>query len=257
MTDEKYHAIKDHISASGLKAMRKSPAYFRWLISQPSEDKTEFRIGSAVHLHLLEPDLVKKNLIVADCKGVAGPYHEAKKEHPSKVVITQNEEAIVNDIVKKAKDNDLLKKLLLGGRAEMAILGEYEETKVKAKIDYIKPTKSGSNYIVDLKTIADLPDLKKVSGHIYDYGYHIQAAWYMLLTRLAGIEVSKFIFVFLSKKAPYECAFVELSDKFYEKGEVEMREQFEMYKHCEISGEWPSLFPEKKIVTVDLPYWVK
>ena len=54
MTD--YYQI-DAISASGLKAMKKSPAHYRAMVDEPYETTPGQILGSATHCAILEPEL--------------------------------------------------------------------------------------------------------------------------------------------------------------------------------------------------------
>ena len=90
------------------------------------------------------------------------------------------------------------------GKAEQAIFEDYKGLHLKGKYDWLpsEPDSDGVLRIVDYKTTADAAEFPY---HAWMFGYHIQAAYYMMLYRLEGYEgFLGFRFIVQEKTAPYD-----------------------------------------------------
>ena len=108
--------------------------------------------------------------------------------------------------------------------------------KIKTRPDYYRPK---YNYAVDLKTTqAAHPD--KFPYEIFDWGYHIQAAWVLdCLTAIYGSPFDTFYFIAVEKKAPYSAIMFECSGSLIENGREDYIERLEWLKQAYDTGYFP------------------
>ena len=149
-------------------------------------------------------------------------------------------------MVAAIRANPYSSQLFDGGQAEVTLWGDYKEFPSKARLDYIH----NEHLIVDLKTVAQLTP--RMSNHLFDYGYHIQAAWYSrLLTQVTG-KPNQFVFVFVEKKAPYTVKLFMLHNEFMDYAQSRVDRLLEVLRSCKETNNFTNY---TKIETLELPAW--
>ena len=197
MSDKDYFA-DPAVDQSGLKQWMVSPAKYVTSLEQPN-DSPVLRLGSLIHAHVLDTDIedyaVKPNLRTKDGK--------AKAEE----LIAQGKTLISEDDITLAESMAEVSRPLFDhthGKAEQAIFADYKGLHLKGKYDWLpsEPDSDGVLRIVDYKTTSDATEFPY---HAWKYGYHIQAAFYMMLYRLEGYDgFLGFRFIVQEKTAPYD-----------------------------------------------------
>jgi hypothetical protein len=122
----------------------------------------------------------------------------------------------------------------------------------RAKADWLRP-----DGIVDYKT-CDLAELEALRKGVYNFGYYIQAAFYLRGFRArsaAGVEPF-FGFIAQEKEAPYLVQTFQLSERALAYGDRKCAEALETYARCVEADEWPG-YPTDDIPEIDLPAWVR
>jgi hypothetical protein len=246
MDEYEYHQL-GHLSASRLKDMAESPKYMK---GNNFKGTPATRIGSAVHMLLMEPERVKDDIIVVPVKGATSKeYVKTVTENPSKLVLTKTEDYSAHEIARGANQNSKIQRIFSAGKAEQTFIGEFCGVPCKARMDWINETT-----IYDVKTIAKA---KNLASTIVDSGYHIQNSWYRAMAKLAGMDIHEFKFVFVFKSFPFDVAVVTLSDELQEYGDKEVVRLVELYKRCEEFGDWPGKYDDKDEIIIELPKWIK
>ena len=92
--------------------------------------------------------------------------------------------------------------------------------------------------VVDLKTCMTA-DVQGFSRDAVKHGYHIQAAHYLEVCRMAGIDAGDFLFIAAEKEVPYLCRMFRLSPLFMETSRGLWREAVNDYAGCLETGVWP------------------
>jgi hypothetical protein len=267
MKEADYHALKA-MSASQLKQANESWANWRWFHDHPpSSDKAHFKIGSAIHMMIMEPERADKEIIIVDIKGVqknwkANDYEKKpllanilkdfERKNPGMLVIRTEHYDEADEIVNRVKKRPDIMGLFKGGYAEAVIKGQIEGYDVKAMVDYFKDHGDDSVTVFDIKTIAKTH--KALQYHFEDYGYHIQEAWYRRMLKAAGKEVRDFYFILIYKTPPYEIGIVQISPDLRLFGEVIVERLWEEYKECIKTWEWPGEFKPMEITEIEAPY---
>lgn len=188
LSNEEYHRI-DGISASGLKQAWKDPKlYFLRdrLMRIPSPALT---MGTALHEAVLEPD----SFDIDNYK--LTPLNKTKLE------IMINNAKLMFDFLDKTKN-------------EQSLILEDEGFARKVRVDAYDE-KMGVIY--DVKTTRYNSPTKFIKD-AYEYGYHLQAAFYIDTVRMAGYKADYFAFLCVPSDSPCEPFAVQITDEFIEDG---------------------------------------
>jgi hypothetical protein len=143
------------------------------------------------------------------------------------------------------------------GLAEQSIYWTDPATGVRCRVrpDWLKKL-PGLTLAVDLKTTKDA-NPEAVSRAIRDYSYHQQDAFYTDgIYAATGAEDVRFIFVFVSKTAPYLITVRELADQDRDIGRARNERALRIYADCESTGVWPDWTgPVTEIPQIGMPTW--
>lgn len=197
MSDEEYFA-DPAIDQSGLKQWMISPAKYVASLEQP-EDTPVLRLGSLIHAHVLGTD-VESYAVKPDMRTKKGKEIAAKLKGNDVTLVSGDDLALAEEMSQVTWplfDHER-------GAAEQAIFEDYKGLKLKGKYDWLpsEPDDDGVLRIVDYKTTSDATQFPY---HAWKYGYHIQAAYYMMLYRLEGYDgFLGFRFIVQEKTAPYD-----------------------------------------------------
>lgn len=221
---------KDGVSASDLKLFLDSPRTYYYAKNNEIDEevKRHFAIGSAVHELLMEERLFYKNYVVSpkfDRRTKEGKtaYAEFEEKANGKAIITQDEMAMILEMVCSAKLNHTLNELLEDGIYELSCYGVDEKTglNIRVRPDILPKNRST---IVDIKTCNDSSP-KKFKNDVYSYGYSLSAAFYM---DILGRE--NYVFAAIEKTAPYQVSLYSLSDEMVEYGRSQYRMGLDLLK---------------------------
>lgn len=195
LSNEDYHKAKG-ISASGLKQAFKDPKLYanRFLLKRVPSPALE--IGKALHEALLEPKsfyISKYSLTQSNVDKLEIMIHNAK------IMFNYITDKTLNEYSLFVKDNGFIRKVRVDA---------YD--KAQGIIYDLKSTKhnSPSLFIKDA----------------YEYGYHLQASFYIDTLRLAGHEANAFAFLVVPSDSPCEPYAVQITDRFIEDGRASYTE---------------------------------
>ena len=251
MTNQEYHRKTEYISKSLLDLVHKSPAHYKAYIEGEKQAPTSaMNLGSLVHSVVFNQD---NYAILPECDRRT---KEGKLIYDS--FISQNED---KEIFVSAKDYELALNirnavlahpkaalLLEQGQAELPIFGKIAELDAKCKVDFLN---TKYNVCIDLKTTTNSAP-GEFSKSIYNYRYHVQAAFYMDLTK-----AERFIFIAVEKEAPFNVELYELDNDAIERGRQEYLADIETLKKCKENGNFHGYTTDNKIHIISLPTWAK
>ena len=249
LTNEAYHA-SEGISKSGLDLILRSPAHYRF--GERKEATRAMEIGTALHCAVLEPERFATDYMllkeVTDRR--ASAYKEACKVWSAERVLTGIEADRVAGMQESALSNPHLAQYLnVPGRCELSVYAIDPETGVLVKCRFDKLTDSG--YAVDLKKTQDLRDFGK---SVANYGYHMQAAFYMDVYEWAtGDKLQGFVFAAVEELLPHASAPLVLDDESLDIGRMMYRKALNTYAECLNDDDWPGIACEPE--TIQLPSW--
>ncbi|WP_420032306.1 PD-(D/E)XK nuclease-like domain-containing protein [Streptomyces sp. cg28] len=257
-----YHADRTSISSSGLRALLAPgcPAQFKYDRDHPQAPKKEFDLGNAVHAAVLGEghDIVEivgfSDYKKADARALRDAAYEA-----GKVPLLAKEKLQVDAMEKAVREHPLAGPLFAPGSgiAERSIYWTDPATGVRCRVrpDWLKQL-PGTTLCVDLKTIkASDPDT--ISRAIRDHNYHQQDPLYIdgIWAALQPEDV-RFIFVFVSKQAPYLVTVRELTDQDRDIGRARNEKALRIYADCVANDHWPDWTGSvDHIPQIGMPTW--
>lgn len=248
-TAREYHADLSAWSSSMLRTFRRSPALAeaRYVTRRLlGDDATgSQRLGSAVNVLLLQPELEQRLLLVADADTRSSTAFRRTRRHAPRealvLTIPEYDQAVA--IARAVRE----------GRSEMAALArvyllelpgyaEYafrwtDETGVpcKAMVDRLVEHPAGP-VKVELKT--DQDPLDAFSATATKWGYHCQSAFNARGLRAAlGIEPMERIVV-VRNEPPHEVVVYEPDAEWLEAGAATVAADLERLAYCLATGEW-------------------
>jgi len=241
-----YHAMRA-LSASGAwllaeecaaKFLWRSP----WNPLYLPEAKTEFDIGVAAHLAVLEPARQADSIVVIE----AGDYRSSKARDArdaarteGKVPLLPYQLDIVQAIAASIRAHPIAAPAFKGGEAEVTLAWHDPETGIpcKARPDYLP---AHGQWLVDLKTAASA-NPRSWRDQAYRLGYHARAAWYLdgaaAVLRQAPEE---YWFVIVEKEAPYLVSVVSFDEDALRWGRTANRKACEHFARAAAANDWPS-----------------
>lgn len=282
LTAEEYRKAPG-ISNSSLKWFRKSPAHYKahldgLLESEPSKAQ---KVGTLVHSLILESRIdyavapqtyvvtVKQCvqcLSVSDalkCKKCGIDRSEIKLVKPwnrnadfcaeweaaqGKELVTHDEDYQIKRARDSVKSHPVAGPLFTQGFPEASLFARCPRSGflLKARADYLKP-----RAIVDLKTAANA-DTQNFTRAIAKYQYAAQAAHYMYIARLLGLDVVDFYFVALELEPLPMPNVVLLKTSDLEIATEWLHRTLEELAECEAESHWPGYCDDEANV-VELP----
>jgi hypothetical protein len=241
MPAEQYRAAEG-ISKSDLDliAPPNTPAHFMaHKTGMVQREETEaMRLGSITHRAILEPETMAEAYHIKP-DGMKFSTKEGKEwqaAHEDKPIVSSDHDKSVKRMRDAVWNHPLAKRLLNGATTEQCFFAADDKNVVrKGRMDAVP--KSG-NTIVDLKT-CESADPEEFGKKVHQYRYHCQAAWYLKLAKLCGLDRKEFVFICVEKSAPYCVACYTLEPQAIELGERLIMADYQRYLNCLESGEWP------------------
>lgn len=199
MSNEEYHS-QSGISSSAVKSV-----YKKTLAHWKGEKRTQtaaFTMGSAVHALLLEED---RNLVKKGPKTKASAAFKAQKEelNEDEVLLTEVEYNVANRIAKGALDNPNCKSLLRH-KERVNEVSIFQQDPISGLLLKTRPDLMilSEQTVYDVKTTQDASP-RGFSNECFKYSYHIQAAFYVYVCQLAGLDIKEFGFIACEKTSPF------------------------------------------------------
>ena len=247
--EAEYHADRASLSVTGAKLLLKSPAKFRHRLDHP-EHKDVFDFGSAAHRMVLG---VGAPIVVVDADSWRGKAAQAERDEVRAkgaipLLVADHERVVA--MADRLRDHDFAMTLLSGGRAEVSAYALDEPTGVirRGRFDYLKERVAS-----DYKSCADAsPD--GFARSVVNFGYDMQAAWYIDLAECCDWPLDAFAFVAQEKEAPYSVEVYQLPDELLTRGRERNRRALERFRDCTDSGIWPG-YTGQPFTTLPAPRW--
>jgi len=260
-----YHAWPLPSSTLLNESWRYSPAHALRRMGEPI-DSASLRIGTALHLLVLEGEDAFRSQFawggpVNPKTGKAfGSDTDKFREWAAairaegKECITTEEANAVRGMAASIVDHPGAFAHLHATKDDREVSGifrPFEDIELRAKFraDGIAPSFGA---IVDLKTTqsANFWDWR---SSIVKWGYHRQAALYLMGAQACGLDVQDFVWLVVDKEPPYAVGLYRLDMTDIGVGDTQVRELLREWHQCVESGEWPAYGDE--CITVSLPRW--
>jgi hypothetical protein len=252
---EAQYRAAEGLSKSALDyiAPPRTPAHFKAYIDGllKTETTPAMRLGQMIHRAILEPDALE---VSVRPEGMVFTTKEGKewKAAQTKPVITQDEYQTILGMRDSVNAHPAVKRVLANAKTEVSLFASAEDGVLrKARIDALP---EGGNVIVDIKSCQSAdPDMMAKS--VVSYRYDVQAAYYLDICKLLGIDKSEFLFVCVEKQPPYAVAVYALDQDAIEWGRKQYQRDLGFIRRCESYNEWPSFTED--ITTLSLPAWAQ
>jgi len=255
---EQYHSCPYESNSHLGPMIRRSPLHY---LEQERKESKVFDFGRLAHSMVLEPqtlldyyavlpDFAKQVQDEAAADG-AKPYKVPRgtkrykelcdgftTEHEGKQIISPDDLETAKAMRARAVENSLAKDWLeASGSVEVSIVWDDPETGIRCKgrLDKWMPNR---NLIIDYKTTDWPPDFSRA---IYQYGYHVQAAFYCDGLRLAAdlAMTPAFGIIAQEKNPPYTCLAARVHPDDIALGRQQYRTALQRVAECSESGVWP------------------
>lgn len=240
------------VSQTELKLLLGAPAKLRHERDNPSEPTDAMALGTALHVAVFEPDRFNSEYVRMpqfNRRTNAGKAEHAAfiAEHPSH--LSDDDYTAVIEMRDSARD--AAGRLLRGGRSELSARWCDPDTGIwcKLRVDWA-PT--DIPILVDLKSTIDAT-LHGFPRQVYNFGYHIQGAFYSDGMAQCGVATQAFVIIAVEKQPPYLAAVYELDDTAIAVGRDKYKEALATYRECMITDEWPGY--ERGVQVIGLPGW--
>ncbi|MEF9521352.1 PD-(D/E)XK nuclease-like domain-containing protein [Streptomyces sp. RB13] len=261
LSADEYHADRTSISSSGLRALLAPgcPAQFKYDRDHPTPPKKEFDLGHAAHQMLLGEGPEIDVLDFDNYLTKAAKTARAEAYDMGVVPLLRREYEQVEAMVAAVRSHpDASSLLAMQGVAEQSIYWTDPDTGIRCRVrpDWLVQHPRVT-LVVDLKTTTDAsPDA--CSKAIESYAYHQQGALYIDGVQAAGLapEGARFIWIFVSKKAPHLVTVRELADQDQDIGRARNERALRIYRDCEQTDTWPDWTgPVPTIPQLGMPTW--
>jgi len=233
----------------------KTPAHCRWYLDNPDVgDPTPAQVfGTIFHRACLEPDTMKGAFAVKpDGMNLATKEGKAwKAEQGDKAILSADDANGIERGVAALWAHPQTARLLRGAQFERSLFAKDKAgTLRKGRLDAL----TEGNAIPDVKTCesAALDDFER---SILKYRYHVQAAYYLDLCALLGIEKQAFVFLCVEKSPPFAVAVYSLDADVIDLGRREYKRDLALFRQCEESGQWPGY--SESIELISVPPWAR
>jgi len=238
MTDAEYFA-HPAMNQSGFKPILKSALYYQYRLDEPLQPSHEIGLGKVCHCKFLESeDEFRDRFVFYNLtKGV-----KTKKCTEFMAKLNKGQEIYTQSMLDTSKN--MLKNLddieLPGHHMrEFTGISTMRGFAVKAKADWF----DDDGWLWDYKTTSKLDKFEWV---IRDFGYDIQAMWY--LSVFAELEPKGFKILAQSTTRPHDKRIFEFTPETLMKAQQEIIRGFDLYEQCLESGDWPGRSLEPTLV---------
>lgn len=255
MPAEQYHAAAG-TSNSMLKwiGLPKTPQHFwaKYIAKLiPDEETDALRIGSLTHRAILEPDTMEGSFHVRPL-GMKFNTKEGmawRDSHADKPILTGDEANAIRAMRDSVWRHPVASRILKHSDCERSAFADDRGQLLKSRFDALP---RGVKFIADLKT-CEAADRDSVERSISKYGYFRQAAFYLKVADLLGLDRESFVFIFVEKVPPYCVAVYQLDDLVIEAGHRVITRDLDLLRQCQESNTWPGYSAE--LESAGLPKW--
>lgn len=251
-----YHADRGALSCSLLKPLLISPAHFKHSLLSPHESSDAQDFGSLVHLLMLEPQSVGREVAVY-------PGVVQSRDKQFSAFCDENLDRMVFDEPTFSKARTLVDKVL-SQKYKGRSLGLFlEEAKTEISLYFTEPI-SGIRLRVrpdifhpeitfDLKTTRH-GSSSAFSRDALSLHYDLQAFMYTLGRSVfeGSTRPAPFVFIAAETDEPHSVFVMDSGRDFLDNGAKKFQECLSVYQACTQSGYWPDLSGQS---TLDIEHW--
>jgi hypothetical protein len=267
--DGENYSSDPSVSQSQLKELAKSPRryeaiYITKTMRIEASDAMEF--GTLVHTMTLQPHEVDREIAVIPVDVLTSNGQRRGKawdafveEQVGKILVKQADYDRARQIAERVWDHPFYK-LVFDWQQYIEVPIKWVDPTVEVACKGIPDIVCNNEWIIDIKTTSDLTGFTQgrdalVSRTIADFGYHIQAAFYLTgASEFYGERKTRFALIVVETKEPYRVYAMEINQAAIAAGEGEMIRLLQEYKRRLGEGDW-SEEGERCLLQVGIPAW--
>lgn len=254
-----YDALEERVNWSTLRALARSGEHYQHALGTEMTETAAMRLGSAVHVAVLEPELFGSIYVVWEGGRRAGKAWEAFcEEHAGREILTLDEYERCVAMQARVRQHPIAGPYVRGGQSEVTILWEETlpavsdqpaiVTPMRGRIDYLR-----DDVIVDLKTTRDgSPD--GFGREVWRLRYHTQLAIYQAGVKAITGKLLPVKIVTVESEAPHVVTVYDMPEHVLEIGREEYRALLSHLDWCKREGRWPGYSDTETEIL--LPRWV-
>jgi hypothetical protein len=251
MTNEEYHA-HHAISSSDVKMVHgKSLAHWQ---GAERKEKAAWDLGTSVHAMLLEPE---KNLVRCGPETRRGNDWKVMQElakADGAVLLPAADYELAHRMAASVRANAMAARLLsdpdLITEASFFCTDPAFELELKCRPDGFIPSKG---IVFDVKTCQDASP-RGFARAVRQFGYDVQAAFYLDVLAMCEQPAEKFIFICVEKDAPHCVGIHELTPEYLIWAERQVLGTLGMMAIAAEDGQHDTGWPTVNVI--DLPLWL-
>jgi hypothetical protein len=248
------------VSKSLLWKFYQNPHKWKYGVRETSQTDS-MRWGSLVDCLTLTPSAFDRDFIVSPYDNYQTKEAREWRDAQTRTVVKQSERDEAYEAVDAIWNHSIAAGVLENSTRQVSVIADAVEPvtaqpfRAKCRLDIVPHSKWGyRDWLFDLKTCQSL---HKIPGTIADFGYHIQAAFYLdLYNAKAADKRSRWGFIFQESESPYEVAVVELAQPDIHAGREWYQAALATWCRCERDQSWPSPW-EDEIKVVSRPAWAR
>lgn len=232
LPDAQYRAFTA-LSQSALKEYARSPRHYAHSLVEAKEPTPALIFGQAFHAMMdsLGQEGAKPFAVMPKVDGRTKEGKAIKEqfaaENAGAIIVSEEEGERLYGMQKAALGNEAVCALLDEcNDRELSLFGYNEGILCKSRFDMLS-----GHTIVDWKTTEDASP-QEVARSIRNFRYDLQASFYQSMANVCKVEVRRFVFVFIEKKAPHGIALYSISQRSLEKADYERVELMAKFKSC-------------------------
>lgn len=264
LSADAYHS-DPALSRSRLKSLLTGPP-LEFHAAEPVEETEAMRLGTALHLAILEPDRfaeLVRPMPKYDGRTNAGKAAKADwlVANPGKIAVPEDDYAQACAAAKLVRSKKGPATALREGKAEVSLFWPSGDVVLKSRPDFLDVDRG---IAVDVKsTSRDLSD-RQVTSILEDQFGALQAAMVTAgVHALTGKSVATYLLV-VKLTPPLDMRLVLVGDlngeaadlDWLERGDAQLAEALRLYRDCTASGLWPG-WCDVGVTRVPAPAWIK
>jgi exodeoxyribonuclease VIII len=250
MPDAEYHALT-RCSASALKALERStPRHWH---AQQDRDSAALVQGRLLHCMVLTPGVLRETFACAPqvdrrTKEGKAAYAAFEAESAGRQVVPADVWTECERMAYEVCSHPAAARLLEGTERELSLIGTLMGVDAKARVDAYHPVGA----CIDIKTTRGLASREEFERAIVSWGYGIQAAWYRMALRAAGLACEHVAFVVVEKAEPYAVAVFRLADDVIDWFDAELPRLVDAWQDAQQHPDrgWPATVQD-----IGVPAW--
>lgn len=266
INEDVYHGDLLSLSSSGARdLLSATPEEFDFNRRTPRDPNRNYDFGHAAHKMVLGKGAALKMLdpkvhgLKADGKPAAVPTSTGKWKQAAAaarerglIPIAKSEIAKAQVMAGRVYQHRYAARLLSAGQAEHSIYWHDDATGVRLRCrpDFI-PDLPGRQFCVDYKTSTSA-DPRQFQRAVFDYGYHMQQAFYEDGLAELGLTDVGFLFIVQRKTPPHTVSVCQIDPDIVELGRRQNRAAIELFAKCTAEKHWPGY---EGIHTVGMAGW--